>query len=152
MAPDFLIERRRDAIHRQIVVGRPDTACGEDVIVQTGKQTNFAGNQIKLIGDNRYLLQVDAKGAQLAGQEQGVFILCLSRQDFIPDDDDSRRFGHVFFTITKADGLHHIESSREPLQTGRKFVRIATDSDADMIGHFEEAARYDRGFVFLTQQ
>ena len=152
MTSYFLLERRGDGIHRQIVVRWPDTACGENVIKQSRKQTNFAGNQTQVVGNNRYLLQVNAKGPQLAGEEQGILVLCLPRQNLIPDDDDPRRFSHVFFTITKAARLHHIESGGEPLQTCTEFIGIATNADTDVVGHFEEPSGHDGRLVFLAQQ
>ena len=152
MTSYLLIECRCDGTHGQIVMRRPDTACGENVIVQCRKQSNFAGNQTKVIGNNGYLLEVHTKAAQLADKEQSILVLRLARQNLIPNDDDSRRFSHVFFTITKAERLHHIESGGEPLQTRSEFVGLATDADADVIRHFEESPGHDGGFVFLTQQ
>src|SRR5271155_2007619 len=77
------LERARHAFHREIVMRRADPARSDDKIEIARAVSDFACDEIKLVGDSRDTGQGYANLAQLASCEVRVRVLNLAGKDFV---------------------------------------------------------------------
>ena len=96
-------ERLRDAVGRDVVMGRPDAAGGKDVIVAFS-QCIKGGNDVGLlVGDDADFLEVDPDIGQVLGDKADVLVLGPAGQDLVTNDQNAR-----------CDDLTHMLSSPSP--------------------------------------
>lgn len=99
VSKDAPTECRCNTVHCQIIVRRPDSTCGKNIIVCTGEVPDLIGYEVQLIGNNGNLSNIDSEISQLMHQVGGVFIPCLSGKDLVTNNDDACGFGHLELTI-----------------------------------------------------
>jgi len=92
---DILSKCTGDPMHGQIIVCGSNATCGKNVIVCPGRISNFVCNGLELIGNDRNFSDVDAETPQFTRQKNGILISRLSRENFIPNDNNCCRVRHV---------------------------------------------------------
>src|SRR5437879_4850699 len=80
-----------DAVGGDVVMGRPDAAGGEDVIVTMPQCIQGGDDVVLIVGDDPDFLQVYADIGQIFRDEADILVLGPAGQDFIPDDQNARR-------------------------------------------------------------
>src|SRR5262249_40745443 len=92
---DLPLETPRHAFHGHVVVGGADTTGGEHEVVARLEVGDGGGDLVELVGHREDATDGDPQAAQLAGQERGVGVHHLPREDLVPDDDDARGSIHA---------------------------------------------------------
>ena len=80
-----------DAVGGDVVMGRPDTAGGKDVIVAMAQRVQRRDDVGLLVGDDADLLEVDPDIGEVFGNKADVLVLGPAGQDFVPDHQNPRR-------------------------------------------------------------
>ncbi len=94
VAHDLRPHRQRDALDRDVVVGRPDAAGGEHDVVGAAEGSDLLGDQRDLVGNDGDPPHVDAERAELAAQVRGVGVGDLPGEDLVADENDSGGLRH----------------------------------------------------------
>src|SRR5690242_21183462 len=79
MANHFNAQTVRDAFDGDIVVCRADTAAGKNIIKTLGKTRRFLPDNLDIILDGRYLLNLDAQLPQLGAEKMGIGVPRFAR-------------------------------------------------------------------------
>jgi hypothetical protein len=91
---DRHVERARDALDGDVVVGGAHPAGGEHHVVGGTERAHLRRDQVHLVGDDRDAPHLDAQDPQLAAEVGGVGVGDLARQDLVPDQQDTGRLRH----------------------------------------------------------
>jgi hypothetical protein len=82
---DAHAEGRRDRIGGDVVMRRPDTARGEDVVPVRAQRVQRRHDAVVVVGNNAHLAQIDSMPRQLARQMVHVRVARAARQDLVAD-------------------------------------------------------------------
>src|SRR5678810_965686 len=96
MTNHFDTQTVRDAFDGDIVVCRTDTAARENIIKTLGKTRGFLPDNLDIILDGRYLLNLDAQLPQLGAEKMGIGVPRFARQDFVANDHDASGLRHAY--------------------------------------------------------
>ena len=77
---DLDAERAGDGIGGDVVVGRPDAAGGENVVEAGAQRVDGRDDGRLLVADDAHLLQPDADGGEVLGDEADVAVLGAPRR------------------------------------------------------------------------
>ena len=81
-------ESLRDGIGRDVVMGRADPACGEDVIIACAQRVYRRDDLILDIGYNTHLPQTYADGGEMIGDRADIGVLGPPGEEFVTDHQD----------------------------------------------------------------
>ena len=82
---DLHAERRGDAVGGDVVMGRPDAARGEHMVMAVRKRPHRGADRAGVVADHAHLFQVDAVAGQFTRQMVHVGIAGPARKDLVPD-------------------------------------------------------------------
>jgi hypothetical protein len=80
-----------NALRGDVVMGRPDAAGREDMIVTAAQRIDRADDLIRNIGDDPRLAELDPQRRHALGQIVEVHILRTAGKDLVADDQHGRR-------------------------------------------------------------
>ncbi len=90
MMIDADAERLGDGIAGDVVMGRPDAAGGEDVVVAMAQRIQRRDDVGLVVGDDADLLEIDPDIGQVFRDEADVLVLGPPGQDLVADHQNSR--------------------------------------------------------------
>ena len=90
MMVDADAERLGDGVGGDVVMGRPDAAGGEDVVVAMPQRIEGGDDIGLLVGDDADLLEVDPDIGQVFGDKADVLVLGPPGQDLVADHQNAR--------------------------------------------------------------
>ncbi len=85
MDHDRHIERRGDRIDGDVVVGRPDPAGREQIIVAGAERIDRLDDALLVVGDDPHLGQPDALVVEPGRELRDILVLGPARQDLVAD-------------------------------------------------------------------
>jgi hypothetical protein len=86
-------ERPRHPIGGDVIVRRPDAACGEDIVVRGAQGVQVVDDLRRPVPDRPRLQQIDAQRCQEPRDGVQIGVLGPAGQDFVADDQDGRGWG-----------------------------------------------------------
>ena len=89
MFDDGHVERFGNAVHRNVIVGRANSAGGKDVVVTTACRIDRADDVIDDVGDDASFPHLYTPAAQRQSDVVEVAIRRAPRQDFVADDQNA---------------------------------------------------------------
>ena len=89
-------ERPRDRVGGDVVMGRPDAAGREHVVVTRPQRVDGGDDLVLDVGDDARLPHVDADLGQIFGDIAEVAVLGAAGEDFIADHEHGGGYGRRF--------------------------------------------------------
>ena len=110
-----------DAFGGDVVMRRADAAGGENIGVARAQRVERVDDRRLVVGDDPHLLQVDADGGEIVGDEADVLVLGAARQDLVADDKHCRGDN---LRIGAHDGHGILSSAAEHLAWPRRSLKL----------------------------
>src|SRR5260370_13154361 len=87
---DITADSVAKAFGGDVVMGRPDAAGGEDIVVAVAQRVKGRDDVGFLVGDDTDFLEVDPDSGQIFGDETDVLVLGPPGQELVADHQNSR--------------------------------------------------------------